>query len=280
MKANISQNDLIIDLDNTRIIKTIASIYNIIYFSREQKNILIFLINIIPYLQKTLKIQVYFYIEIIGNRILCLLNKENIISLKEEDGNEVLAKQLGDVNDAFVQTTIKKELSFLPSLICFWFLMYKEFRALKYFVIDEKNRGAKISSIIDLLVKILPLIDHLLIASGMARIGYSILDYYKIKSFREKVHVYLPILPINVIIADAMNNMNNDANIKEQFAKIKKGWVGLDIVRIFIYEYITVINHSHGPLRGFSMVGGGDYILSRNKYNDKISYISTGGVLY
>lgn len=247
---NVPKNNLLRYLDNDRIIETIAH--------GEISNKSSF-INIIPYLQKALKIQVDFYIEIIGNKI-------------------------------------HRKLFF------FGLLMYKEFRALRYFVFFGTKR-AKVSSKIDLLVNILPLIDHLLIAGGMAytfikvlegRIGNSLLEFYK--TF-QKFHVYLP---IDVIIAD---NMNKEANIKEQFAiKNHINWMGLDIRRKSIYEFIKVINRSlsifwNGPLvvnfsnrtlsiintiknvnskGAFSMVGGGDSLLSRKKNKDKISYISTG----
>jgi phosphoglycerate kinase len=203
--------------------------------------------------------------------------------------------------------------------------MYKEFQALKHIVLYGKKPitaiigGAKVSSKIDIIVNILPLIDHLLIAGGMAftfikvlegNIGNSIVEYNKKrfvfetfqKSFRNKVHVYLP---IDVIIADSMNK---DANIKEQFTKkISKKMMGLDIGKKSIHEFSKIINRSlsifwNGPLGvfeitnfsngtlsiiniikninlkgAFSMVGGGDSILSIKKYKDNISYISTGG---
>lgn len=173
--------------------------------------------------------------------------------------------------------------------------MHKEFRALRYFVFFGTKR-AKVSSKRDLLVNILPLIDHLLIAGGMAytfikvldgRIGNYLLEFYK--TF-QKFHVYLP---IDVIIAD---NMNKEANIKEQFEKKNhRNWMGLDIRRKSIYEFIKRINRSlsifwNGPLvvnfsnrtlsiintiknvnskGAFSMVGGGDSLLSIKKIKIK-----------
>lgn len=352
---NVPLNNLFRVLDNTRIIETIATIYKIIISDRGQKTILIThlgsapgeisnkysLINIIPFIQKTLKIQLHFCKEFLGNKIhrkLFFLNKEiflleNIRFFQEENGNEVFAKQLsqlGDiyVNDAFgvshrMQTTITKIAKLFPYLKCFGILMYKEFQAIKHIVIHGKKPitaiigGAKVSSKIDIIVNILPLIDHLLIAGGMAftfikvlegKTGYSIVENYKKtfvfetfqKSFRNKVHVYFP---IDVIIADAMNK---DVNIKEQYSKkIPKGLMGLDIGKKSIHEFSKVINRSfsifwNGPLgvfeltkfsngtlsiikriknlkRAFSMVGGGDSILSIKKYKKNISYISTGG---
>lgn len=352
---NVPLNNLFRVLDNTRIIETIATIYKIIISDRGRKTIIIShfrnsqgeiskkysLINIIPFIQKALKIQLHFCKEIIGNKIhrkLYFLNKEiflleNIRFFKEESGNEVFAKQisqLGDfyVNDAFgvshrKQTTITNIAKYFTYLKCFGALMYKEFQAIKHIVIYGKKPitaiigGAKVSSKIDILVNILPLIDHLLIAGGMAftfikvlegKIGNSIVENDKKtfvfeifqKSFRNKVHVYLP---IDVITADAMNK---DANIKEQYSKkIPKEMMGLDIGKKSIHEFSKVINRSfsifwNGPLGvfeltnfsngtlsiikkiknlkgAFSMVGGGDSILSIKKYKEKISYISTGG---
>lgn len=351
---NVPQNSILRVLDNTRIIETIATIYKIIisdvvllishlgspYGEISNK---FSLKNILPFLQKELKMQVHFSKEFIGNKIhrkLYFFKKEillldNIRFFKEEDGNEAFAKQLaqlGDiyVNDAFgvshrLHTTITKLTKFFPNLKSFGVLMSNEFQALNHIVKYGKKPitaiigGAKVSSKIDIIVNILPLIDHLLIAGGMAytfikviegKVGNSIVDYYKKtfvfeifkKSFMNKVHVYLP---IDVIIANALNK---DANFKEKFAKkITKGWMGLDIGKKSIHEFSKVIYRSlsifwNGPLgvfeipifsngtlsiiktienvnlKGtFSMVGGGDSILSIKKYKDKVSYISTGG---
>lgn len=352
---NVPQNSLFKVLDKTRILETIATIYKIIISDRGQKTILVShlgrtygelsnkfsLINIIQFIQKALKIQIHFCKEIIGNKIhrkIFFLKKEiylleNIRFFKEEDGDEIYSKQLsqlGDiyVNDAFgvshrLETTILNITKFFPYLKCFGILIYKEFKALKHIVIYGKKPitaiigGAKVSSKIDIIVNILPLINHLLIAGGMAftfikvlegKIGNSLIEDYKKtfvfetfqKSFRNKVHVYLP---IDVITSDAINK---DANIKEQFSKkISKKMMGLDIGKKSIHEFSKVINRSlsifwNGPLGvfelpkfsngtlsiikvinnlkgAFSMVGGGDSILSIKKYKDKINYLSTGG---
>ena len=115
------------------------------------------------------------------------------------------------------------------------------------------------------------------------------------------------ILPSDSVIAD---NFNNNANVKEEDNdKIPDGWMGLDIGTKAIKEISKTIKKSktilwNGPMGvfemsnfengtkkvataiakatekgAFSLVGGGDSVAAIKKFNfeDKVSYVSTGG---
>ncbi|MFT6166769.1 MAG: phosphoglycerate kinase [Vicingaceae bacterium] len=114
-------------------------------------------------------------------------------------------------------------------------------------------------------------------------------------------------LPQDSIIASAFSN---DAEIsKSENTSIPKGWMGLDIGPKAIEDFLTIIKKSktilwNGPMGVFemnnfengtksiaqaianatehgaySLIGGGDSAAAINKFNfeDKVSYISTGG---
>lgn len=115
------------------------------------------------------------------------------------------------------------------------------------------------------------------------------------------------ILPVDSIIAD---DFNDEANTKEASnEKIEAGWMGLDIGPKAQKEFALTIKSSkiilwNGPMGvfempkfqagtkaiadavaeatesgAFSLVGGGDSVAAVNKfgYNEKVSYVSTGG---
>ncbi|MFB1021701.1 MAG: phosphoglycerate kinase [Vicingaceae bacterium] len=114
-------------------------------------------------------------------------------------------------------------------------------------------------------------------------------------------------LPVDSIVSSAFSN---DAEIGEsENTSIKKGWMGLDIGPKAIEDFSTIIKKSktimwNGPMGVFEMsnfengtksvaqaianatengaytlIGGGDSAAAINKFNfqDKVSYISTGG---
>lgn len=118
------------------------------------------------------------------------------------------------------------------------------------------------------------------------------------------VNIYLP---LDNVIAD---NFSNDANTKiVPVNEIPDGWMGMDVGPETNKEFAEVINNSktilwNGPLGvfemdifakgtislgdaiaeatkkgAFSLVGGGDSVafVKQYKYDDKVSYVSTGG---
>lgn len=115
------------------------------------------------------------------------------------------------------------------------------------------------------------------------------------------------VLPVDSVIADAFKNEANIAS--KPSGEIPEGWMGLDIGAEAIREFSEIIKTSktilwNGPMGvfemdnfkigtediahsiaeatangAFSLVGGGDSVAAVNQlgYNDKVSYVSTGG---
>ncbi len=143
-------------------------------------------------------------------------------------------------------------------------------------------------------------IGNSLVEEDKMQLALEILE--KAKSENVKVH-----LPIDAIIAD---DFNNEANQKEvDIYEIPEGWMGLDVGARSRKVFNDVLQDSrtilwNGPVgvfempnfaagtialgdsiakateRGaFSLVGGGDSVafVKQNKYDDKVSYVSTGG---
>ncbi len=124
------------------------------------------------------------------------------------------------------------------------------------------------------------------------------------KAKQNNVKVYLP---KDILIADAFDNNANTKIVSSN--EIPEGWQGLDIGNESIKEFSAVIQNSktilwNGPVgvfemenfkRGttaianavaeatkngsFSLVGGGDSVafVKQNNYEEKVSYVSTGG---
>lgn len=124
------------------------------------------------------------------------------------------------------------------------------------------------------------------------------------KAKQNNVKVYLP---KDILAADAFDNNANTKIVSSN--EIPEGWQGLDIGNETIKEFSAVIQNSktilwNGPVgvfemenfkRGttaianavaeatkngsFSLVGGGDSVafVKQNHYEDKVSYVSTGG---
>ncbi|MEZ5008352.1 MAG: phosphoglycerate kinase [Chitinophagales bacterium] len=115
------------------------------------------------------------------------------------------------------------------------------------------------------------------------------------------------VLPIDSLIADAFSNDANKQSCPS--GEIPEGWMGLDIGAKAIQEFSEIIKNSktilwNGPMGvfemdsfkvgtediahaiaeatangAFSLVGGGDSVAAINQlgYDDKVSYVSTGG---
>ena len=134
------------------------------------------------------------------------------------------------------------------------------------------------------------------------KMGLALEILEKAKAKNVKVH-----LPVDAVIAD---EFNNDAEKKEvDIYEIPEGWMGLDVGPQTRKNFHDVIINSrtilwNGPvgvfempnfaagtialgdsiaestdLGAFSLVGGGDSVafVKQNGYDDKVSYVSTGG---
>lgn len=139
-----------------------------------------------------------------------------------------------------------------------------------------------------------------LIEEDKMSLALEILENAKMQNV--KVH-----LPVDAVIAD---EFSNEANIKEvDIFEIPEGWMGLDVGEKSRKIFHDVIMNSktilwNGPvgvfempkfsqgtkslgdsiaeatkLGAFSLVGGGDSVafVKQNNYEDKVSYVSTGG---
>jgi phosphoglycerate kinase len=205
---------------------------------------------------------------------------------REKKGDEEFAKLLakhGDVyiNDAFgtahrahaSTTTIAQ---FFPNDKMFGYLVENEIISVdKVLNSTEKPLtaivgGAKVSSKITIITKLLDKVDNLIIGGGMAytfvkaqggTVGNSLVedDYLEtatqiINEAKEKGVNLL--IPVDTVAAD---EFSNDANVETcPTSEIKEGWMGLDIAENSILEFKNVIANSklilwNGPMGVFEM---------------------------
>ena len=176
---------------------------------------------------------------------------------EEKNGDEGFAKQLSEladfyINDAFgtahrahASTAIIAQ--YYPNSKCFGYLIEKVIISVdKVLNSDEKPLtaivgGAKVSSKITIIERLLDTVDNLIIGGGMAytfvkaqggKIGNSLVedDYLelalKIIEKAKKNNVNL-LLPVDTIIADDFNNNANTQLVP--INTIPDGWMGLDI---------------------------------------------------
>ena len=130
--------------------------------------------------------------------------------------------------------------------------------------------GAKVSSKITIIEKLLSSVDHLIIGGGMAytfvkakggSIGDSLVedDYLELalklidKAKEKNVEIHLP---IDTIVAD---KFSDEANVKScKTDNIEKGWMGLDIGEQSVEKFSEIIKDSktilwNGPMGVFEM---------------------------
>ena len=204
--------------------------------------------------------------------------------------------------------------SFLPSGI--GFLIEKEIKNVSD-VIDNPSRpftvilgGAKVSDKIEVVENLLKKADYIIIGGGMSytfikskniNIGKSIVDIDSL-DFCKKVLNDKIILPVDTIVTDNIDNPTYIKNV--DIINISDNDIGVDIGSKTIDRFNEIINISNtilwnGPMGIFEndkfdngtkkilenvsnkncIICGGDTIACVNKFNyeDKITYISTGG---
>lgn len=223
--------------------------------------------HILTAVEKNIGQSVTFINDCIGAEVKRSINsskKGDIILLEnlrfyseEKNGDEGFAKQLSEladfyINDAFgtahrahASTAIIAQ--YYPNSKCFGYLIEKEIISVdKVLNSDEKPLtaivgGAKVSSKITIIERLLDTVDNLIIGGGMAytfvkaqggKIGNSLVedDYLelalKIIEKAKKNNVNL-LLPVDTIIADDFNNNANTQLVP--INTIPDGWMGLDI---------------------------------------------------
>jgi len=216
-----------------------------------------------------------------------ILVLENLRFYKEETkGDEEFAKKLASladvyVNDAFgtahrahASTTIIAQ--FFPNDKMFGYLIENELKSMDSVLTTPKKPftailgGAKVSTKITIIKKMLDKVDNILIGGGMTytfvkaqggEIGSSLVEEDYLQEAREileeakakGVQIYIP---EDNILAD---KFDKDANIKvKAINEGEKGWLGLDIAEKSIKTFSDVIKASstilwNGPMGVFEM---------------------------
>lgn len=212
---------------------------------------------------------------------------ENVRYYKHETtGTESFAEQLavhGDVyvNDAFgtahrAHSSTTVVAKFFPNDKMFGFLIEAEIKSVaKVLESNEKPvtaivGGAKVSSKITIIERLLDRVDNIIIGGGMAftfvkamggKVGNSLIEddfidvANKIMSAAKEKGVQL-LIPTDAIIADAFSN---DANTQEvNINEIPDGWMGLDVGAQTVAACEDIITNSkvilwNGPMGVFEM---------------------------
>ena len=252
--------------------------------------------NIVEHTSNVLGVEIKFGGDCIGNEALEMsanlkpgevMMLENVRYYKQETtGTESFAETLakhGDVyvNDAFgtahrahASTTVVAK--FFPNDKMFGFLIEGEIKSAdKVLNSNEKPLtaivgGAKVSSKITIIERLLDKVDNLIVGGGMAytfvkanggKVGNSLVedDYLEMATRilndakAKGVNLYIP---VDTVIADAFNN---DANRKEVvIGEIPDGWMGLDVGSETAKECSDIISNSrlilwNGPMGVFEM---------------------------
>jgi len=212
---------------------------------------------------------------------------DNVRFYKQETmGDETFAKQLAEhgdvyVNDAFgtahrahASTTIVAK--FFPNDKMFGFLINSEIESVNK-VLNSTSKpltaivgGAKVSSKITIIERLLDKVDNLIVGGGMAytfvkatggQVGNSLveddfLETAKViieKAKNKGVNLYIP---VDTVVAD---KFDNDANRKTvAINEIPNGWMGLDVGPLTIENCKEIIENSklilwNGPMGVFEM---------------------------
>ncbi len=216
-----------------------------------------------------------------------ILLLENLRFYKEETkGDETFAKKLAEladvyVNDAFgtahrahASTTIIAK--FFPNDKMFGYVIENELKNIDSMLLNAEKPftaimgGAKVSSKITIIQKLLPKVDNLIIGGGMTytfvkaqggKIGTSLCEddkldmALKLIELAKQNNVTLH-LAVDAVCAD---DFSNDANTYTgNVFEIKDGWMGLDIGPETVKKFKEVIAHSktvlwNGPVGVFEM---------------------------
>lgn len=219
-----------------------------------------------------------------GGEILLL---ENLRYYKEETaGDKSFAAKLADLGDVYVNdafgTAHRAHAStaiiadFFSGNKCFGYVMANEIENLEKVLNSGKKPvtaimgGAKVSSKITIITRLLNKVDKLIIGGGMSytfakamggQVGASLVEDDKMDLAKEIIaaakenNVEL-LLPVDSLNADAFSN---DANTQlSDVGNIPDGWMGLDISDKTIDLYSEAINNSatilwNGPMGVFEM---------------------------
>ena len=262
--------------------------------------------HIINHLSEKLNIKVKFAHNCIGVEVTKIVNQlkngevlllENLrFHTEEKAGDKIFAEQLSKlaeiyVNDAFgtahrTHASTAIIANFFHDNKCFGYVMANEIKNLEKVLNDGERPitaimgGAKVSSKISIINKLMDKVDKIIIGGGMSytfakalggNVGNSLVEDDKmelaltlISQAKEKgVELLIPIDSLN---ADAFSN-NANTNVSD-IDKIQDGWMGLDISEKTKKNYRKAILSSktilwNGPMGVFEMdkfSGGTKYI--------------------
>lgn len=252
--------------------------------------------NIVNHLSKLLSIDVIFAKDCIGSDAESStknLKPGSVVLLEnlrfhseEKEGDTAFAEKLSNHGDVYINeafgTAHRAHAStaiiadFFPNDKMFGFLVENEIKSIDK-VLHTPTKpttaivgGAKVSSKITIIEKLLSSVDHLIIGGGMAytfvkaqggNIGDSLVedDYLGLaldlltKAKEKGVEIHLP---IDTIVAD---KFSEDANTKSCMTNdIGDGWMGLDIGEQSVVRFSEVIENSktilwNGPMGVFEL---------------------------
>ena len=252
--------------------------------------------HLVKHLSSSLNMNVQFADDCIGKQAIekakalnsgDVLLLENLRLYKEETkGDEDFAKKLASladvyINDAFgtahrahASTTIIAK--FFPNDKMFGYVIENELKSIDSMLQNAEKPftaimgGAKVSSKISIIQKLLPKVDNLIIGGGMTytfikaqggKIGNSLVEDDKLEMALEllelaKENNVTMHLAVDAICAD---DFSNDANTYVgDVSEIKDGWMGLDVGDKTIKKFKEVIENSktilwNGPVGVFEM---------------------------
>lgn len=176
--------------------------------------------------------------------------------------------------------------------------------------------GAKVSDKIEVIRKLLPLCDNMLIGGAMVytflksrgvEVGKSLVEDDKLELARELLQSPKLKLPVDHVIAPRIE-LGVETRVQPVNDPVPADWMGLDIGPATVKEFAQIIAHAHtvlwnGPMGVFetetfapgtigvatavaslgegatSIVGGGDSVaaLAKAGVTHKITHVSTGG---
>ena len=246
---------------------------------------------------------------------------ENLRFHDEETAGDIdFAKQLSELGDVYVNdafgTAHRAHAStaiiaqFFKKNKCFGYVMANEIENIDKVVGGAKKPftaimgGAKVSSKITIILRMLEEVDNLIIGGGMTytfvkamggEVGNSLVEEDKldlaleiIENAKSKgVRLCIPTDSMNADKFD--NDANKDHQTAQQFTNVIEqsatvlwnGPMGVFEMENFSQGTKAIADAlvSATQKGAFTLVGGGDSVAAINKYNlsDKVSYVSTGG---
>lgn len=305
---NVPMNKEMIITDDSRIKAAIPTITKIIKDGgavivmshrgrpKGEANDALSLAHLVQHLSDLLKVKVQFINDCIGKKAQKassslkngeVLLLENLRFYKEEvEGDKHFAQELSKLGDIFVNDAFGTAhrahastaviASFFDQNKCFGSLMNKEIVNIDKVLLDAKRPltaimgGAKVSSKITIISRLLDTVDNLIIGGGMTytfvkamggEIGNSLVENDKLElaleiiSLAKAKNVRL-LIPVDSVNGDSFSN--DSKILKSKIDQVQEGYLGLDIGQETINLFSKTIEDSatilwNGPMGVFEM---------------------------